>query len=325
MEKNEIAIKSEKGMVTIAQEFLHNNGEIIIPKNYDVAQAVKSLYLQCLEVKDKQGRPALEVCTTNSIKKCVMELVSKGLNPDKKQCYPIVYGNELKLQVGSFGAVKQAKDVANIKEINANCIHEGDKVEIKYLPDGRMTVKHETSWQNFGKPIVGAYATAVYKDGSTQSDIMTIQEIRMSWSKSKTAGGNVSKEFPVEMAKKTVKARLAKHIINTSDDSVKMGMFEQFGLTKEDFDCGEFNKEPMQPIQVNNFDEEEKRDNLIIENENNVIEPSLDEIQSPFEEQQEAERLICSECGANITERVLQYSKDKYGKPLCYNCQKNYI
>lgn len=84
-------------------------------------------------------------------------------------------------------------------------------------------------------------------------------------------------------------------------------------------------QEPMQPIQVNNFDEEEKQDNLIVENENDVIEPSLDEIQSPFEEQQEAERLICSECGANITERVLQYSKDKYGKPLCYNCQKNYI
>lgn len=280
--KNEIAIRNEAGMVAVAQNFLHNNGEIIIPKNYDVAQAVKSLYLMCLDVKDKQNRPALEVCTEASIKKCVMELVSKGLNPDKKQCYPIVYGNELKLQVGSFGAVKQAKDVAKIKEINANCIHEGDKVEVKYLPNGRMVVNHETNWTNFNKPIVGAYATAVYADGSTQSDIMTIAEIRVSWSKSKNNGA-VAKEFPVEMAKKTVKARLAKHIINTSDDSVKMEMFEQFGLAKEDFEPSDFNKEPMQPIEVTDFDKQD--DNIIIEPQNDEIEPTLDEIENPFEEE----------------------------------------
>ena len=280
--KNEIAIRNEAGMIAVAQNFLHNNGEIIIPKNYDVVQAVKSLYLMCLDVKDKQDRPALEVCTEASIKKCVMELVSKGLNPDKKQCYPIVYGNELKLQVGSFGAVKQAKDVANIKEINANCIHEGDKVEVKYLANGRMVVSHETNWTNFNKPIVGAYATAVYADGSTQSDIMTIAEIRVSWSKSKSSGA-VAKEFPVEMAKKTVKARLAKHIINTSDDSVKMEMFEQFGLAKEDFEPSDFNKEPMQPIDVADFEEEDS--NLIISQENDKIEPTLDEIENPFEEE----------------------------------------
>ena len=277
--KNEIAtIKNEVGMVAVAEEFLHNNGQIIVPKNYDVAQAVKSLYLMCLDVKDKQNRPALEVCTEASIKKCVMELVSKGLNPDKKQCYPIVYGNELKLQVGSFGAVKQAKDVANIKEINANCIHDGDKVEVKYLSNGRMVVNHETNWANFNKPIVGAYATAVYADGSTQSDIMTIAEIRVSWSKSKNNGA-VAKEFPVEMAKKTVKARLAKHIINTSDDSVKMEMFEQFGLSQEDFEGGDFNKEPMQPIDVADFEQEDNNQ------ENDEIEPTLDEIENPFGEE----------------------------------------
>lgn len=311
MNKNEITtIKNESGMVAVAEEFLHNNGAIVIPPNYDVAQAVKSLYLQCLEVKDKQNRPALEVCTENSIRRCVMELVSKGLNPDKKQCYPIVYGNELKLQVGSFGAVKQAKAVANIKEINANCIHEGDKVDINFLANGRMEVKHETNWQNFSKPITGAYATAVFNDDSTQSDIMTIEEIRVSWSKSKT-GGSVAKEFPHEMAIKTVKARLAKHIINTSDDSVKMEMFEQFGLTKEDFEPSDFNKEPMQPIQATDFDEEEKQDNLIIENKNDEIEPSLDEIESPFEEVAEEPKAEESEW-FEIPYSEYRDNKDKY-------------
>lgn len=307
MNKNEIMVRNEKGMVAVAEEFLHSNGEIIVPQNYDVAQAVKSLYLMCLEVKDKQGRPALEVCTQTSIKKCVMELVSKGLNPDKKQCYPIVYGNELKLQVGSFGAVKQAKAVANIKEINANCIHEGDKVEVNILPNGRMAIKHETNWQNFNKPIVGAYATAVYADDSTQSDIMTIQEIRVSWSKSKN-GGSVAKEFPVEMAKKTVKARLAKHIINTSDDSVKMEMFEQFGLSKEDFEPSDFNKEPMQAVDATDFDGQ--NDNFIIEQENDEVEPVLDNIESPFEDNGIVEQ------GADDEWFELSYSEYKDNKNL---------
>lgn len=43
-------------------------------------------------------------------------------------------------------------------------------------------------------------------------------------------------------------------------------------------------QEPMQAVDATDFDEEEKQDNLIIENKNDEIEPSLDEIESPFEE-----------------------------------------
>lgn len=31
---------------------------------------------------------------------------------------------------------------------------------------------------------------------------------------------------------------------------------------------------------------------------------------------------VCACCGASITEKVAKYSKAKYGKELCYNCQK---
>ena len=33
-------------------------------------------------------------------------------------------------------------------------------------------------------------------------------------------------------------------------------------------------------------------------------------------------KYVCSQCGAEITERVAKYSYDKFGKPLCYRCQK---
>lgn len=31
---------------------------------------------------------------------------------------------------------------------------------------------------------------------------------------------------------------------------------------------------------------------------------------------------VCSECGDGVTDKVAEYSKGKFGKVLCYNCQK---
>lgn len=34
--------------------------------------------------------------------------------------------------------------------------------------------------------------------------------------------------------------------------------------------------------------------------------------------------LICHDCGANITQRVADYSKNKFGRFLCFDCQRAY-
>lgn len=31
---------------------------------------------------------------------------------------------------------------------------------------------------------------------------------------------------------------------------------------------------------------------------------------------------VCSECGVEVTDKVAKYSKDKFGKVLCFDCQK---
>lgn len=36
------------------------------------------------------------------------------------------------------------------------------------------------------------------------------------------------------------------------------------------------------------------------------------------------EDCVCADCGATIKENVYQFSSDKFGKPLCFNCQKKY-
>jgi recombination protein RecT len=63
--------------------------------------------------------------------------------------------------------------------------------------------------------IKGAYATIKYLNGSTISEYMTIAQIHVSWSKSKTQQA-VHKEFPEMMAKRTVVKRLCNQVVNTT-------------------------------------------------------------------------------------------------------------
>lgn len=219
--EHKITLRSQEGLVAIAQTYLKKNGDVILPPNYDVNDAVKALYLATLQTKDKQGRPALEVCTRESIEQAVQNYVSKGLNVAKKQCYPIVYGNTLTLSESYFGKQKQAHSYAGVT-INSNVIYEGEKVNIIVRPNGTKIIEHTPDFSKFNTDkIVGAYAIAVNDNGDVvDSDIMTIAEIKKSWAKSQS-GGTVHKEFPVEMARKTVIGRIAKRFINTSDDSNK--------------------------------------------------------------------------------------------------------
>lgn len=219
--ESKVALRTQEGLVALAQSYLRKNGDVVLPPNYDVNDAIKSLYLATLQTVDKTGRPALEVCTKESIKEAVQNYVSKGLNVAKKQCYPIVRGNTLTLHESYFGRQKEAMSYAGIK-INSNVIYEGESVEIDTRQDGSKIIRHKPDFTKFdASKIIGAYAVAVREDGTVDdSDIMTIKEIRRSWAQG-SSGGKVHEAFPVEMCRKTVIARLAKKYVNTSDDKTK--------------------------------------------------------------------------------------------------------
>lgn len=216
-----IALRSQEGLVALAQNYLQNNGSVILPPNYDVNDAVKALYLKALQTTNKQGKPALDVCTVESIEQVVQNYVSRGLNVAKNQCYLVCYGNTLTLQDSYFGKEKQAKAYAGV-DIHSNVIYKGEEVSIETRSNGTKVINHKPDFSKFDiNNIIGAYAVATKEDGTVvDSEIMTMEEIKRSWAKSQS-GGTVHKEFPVEMARKTVIGRLAKGFINTSDDSNK--------------------------------------------------------------------------------------------------------
>ena len=62
----------------------------------------------------------------------------------------------------------------------------------------------------------GAYAYVTNDKGETDVEIMTMAQIRKSWSESSSQQQLVHKEFPDQMARRTVIKRAAKMLINSS-------------------------------------------------------------------------------------------------------------
>lgn len=188
-----------------------------LPLNYNYSNALKSAYFAIEKTKDRSNKPALDVCTTESIANTLLNMVIQGLSPAKTQCYFVVYGNELQMQRSYFGTQAVLKRLEDVKDIWAEVIHEGDTFQIG-SEKGRTIVKEfEPKFENMDNDIIGAYAVVEKEDGKKIYTVMTKKEIQASWNQSRSGGG-VQKKFPQEMAKRTVINRAAKTFINTSND-----------------------------------------------------------------------------------------------------------
>lgn len=205
---------------------------LCFPANYSVKNAVQSAFLMLREAETKDGRPLLEVCTQDSVVQSLMQMATQGLNPIKKQCYFVAYGSKCKLVPSYFGTLAILNRVKNLKrQPVANVVRQGDVFEYGYdMESMQLTIyKHETKIDNLDNPIVAAYAIIV-TDKERVVEIMSRKQLEQAWAqgqsrKSAEKKGYESathKNFPEEMAKKSVLNRAAKKLINATDDSAIM-------------------------------------------------------------------------------------------------------
>lgn len=190
-----------------------------LPPNYSAENAIRSAWLILQETQTMSKKPVLEACTKASIANSLLKMVLMGLNPQKRQCSFIAYGDKLECQREYQGSIALAKRFG-LKSVTANVIFEGDKFEYEVGPDGRKKVtSHVQSLDNMGGKIKGAYAVTVMEDGSIDMEVMTFDDIQKAWNQGATKGNSPAhKNFPGEMSKKTVINRALKSIINSSDD-----------------------------------------------------------------------------------------------------------
>lgn len=200
---------------------LAQDRRLVLPPNYSVGNALASAWLILQNVKDRNGQPALKVCTPQSIANALLDMAIMGHNPAKKHGYFIVYGDQLTWFPSYFGKCASLKRIDGIEhEPIGTLIYDGDEIVLGHNELGEeMIVEHKTSWQNKLKGnIVGAYATVTYKDVK-RSAVMTMAEIKEAWAKNPSPGNKRDHDtFTGEFAKRTVINRLVKPILQTSND-----------------------------------------------------------------------------------------------------------
>ena len=188
-----------------------------LPADYNPTNAIKASMLVLQEIKDKNGKPALEVCTQASIQAALFKMLTFGEDVSKVQGYFIVYSNQLQYQESYFGKVLRVRRIFPDWTPVPMIIHEGDSFEYAIDPNtGRKKVlKHEQKLENIDKPILGGYLYIPCADGGQDLYVMTAKEIAAAHSKSR-GGGAVHKQFSTKMYSKTLVSSGCNYILNST-------------------------------------------------------------------------------------------------------------
>jgi len=208
-------------------EQLVGSGDLEMPENYSPQNALMSFWLTLQETEDKNHRPAIEVCTKNSIANAAMDMVIQGLTTSKDQGYLIVYGSKLVFQRSYFGTAAVLKRIMGAQDVDTDIatelVFEGDDFEYAVQGGKKSVTKHAQRFENIDKDrILGGYC--IISDRSTgeviHTEVMTIDQIRKAWSMGNQGGtGDLHKDFTDEACKRTLINRACKVLINSSDDS----------------------------------------------------------------------------------------------------------
>ena len=230
-EKNQVK-KVEKNQLSVLQKDITDSvvsriselqevGALALPKTYSVGNELKMAWFALQEVKDKNGKPALEVCTKDSIANALLKMAIQGLSVWKKQGDFIVYGNKLSFEREYHGTIALALRTGVVTGVpEAEVIYEGDIFKYRIVNGKKEIIEHSQELENIDiNKIKGAYAVVPLKNGEFHTEVMTIQQIKQAWMQGAMKGNSTAhKNFTDQMAKKTVISRALKLYISSSDD-----------------------------------------------------------------------------------------------------------
>ncbi|TFD97488.1 recombinase RecT [Dysgonomonas capnocytophagoides] len=225
--KQQVAVQQKNitEQVLAKIETFKQAGELRLPADYSPENALKAAYLTLQDVKNKDGRPALDVCKPSTVANALLKMVVWGLSPLKKQCDFIVRGDTLCCDPEYTGNIALAMRYGGLKHHKGNAIFQGDDFKFEVGVDGRRKlIHHKQSLESIGGDVIGAYVIYELEDGTQDMEIMNINQIRNSWLQGAAKGGSMAhKNFTDQMAIKTVYNRMTKLLIRASNDAPLMG------------------------------------------------------------------------------------------------------
>lgn len=162
------------------------------------------------------NNPDLQRSDRASLFGAIGRLAQDGLLPDGREAAIVMFGNKAQAMPMIGGILKKLRQSGEIAKVSAQVVYENDEFVWHLGFDEDVTHNPPKLDQPRGKPI-GAYATAVLKDGSRLLEVMSLEEIEKVRAVSRAKGNGPWVSWWGEMARKTVMRRLSKRLPMSTD------------------------------------------------------------------------------------------------------------
>lgn len=163
-----------------------------------------------------QNNPDLLNVDRKSLFGAIVRLAQDGLLPDGREGAIVKFGNQAQAMPMIAGVLKKIRQSGDVAKISAQVVYENDHFVVSYGFDEDVTHNPPPLDKPRGKAI-GAYATAVLKDGSRLLEVMSLEEIEKVRNVSRAKGAGPWVQWWGEMARKTVMRRLSKRLPMSTD------------------------------------------------------------------------------------------------------------
>jgi recombination protein RecT len=163
-----------------------------------------------------QNTPALVNADRRSLFGAFVRLAQDGLLPDGREAAIVMFGNKAQAMPMIAGILKKIRQSGEVAKVSAQVVYSNDKFVVKYGFDEDVEHVPPALNEPRGEPI-GAYATAVLKDGSQLLEVMSLEDIEKVRKVSRAANNGPWVTWFGEMARKTVMRRLAKRLPMSTD------------------------------------------------------------------------------------------------------------
>ena len=215
-DKKELTLKDQKDMSTYFSKALSDVANL--PETTD-KQRLALNFVSLL-----QDKPDLVKFGAEKLAPLVVRCAKDNLDVLNNEVYIYEgFGGKLTYTPSYKGLRKMAieRSMRPIKDVYAKPIYEGDTVEESF-EDGEAKLIYKSDFMKRGNWI-GVFAVCVFKDGSEIYELMNMEQINAVKAKSRNSGA--WKDFPIEMAKKSVVRRLCKQITLDFSDKEQADSF----------------------------------------------------------------------------------------------------
>jgi recombination protein RecT len=163
-----------------------------------------------------QNNPDLQRADRSSLFGAIVRLAQDGLLPDGREAAIVMFGQKAQAMPMIAGVLKKVRQSGQVAKVSAHVVYANDQFIWRLGFD--ETVDHVPP--ALDKPrgaAIGAYATAVLKDGSQLLEVMSLEQIEQVRAVSRAAKNGPWVQWWGEMARKTVMRRLSKRLPMSTD------------------------------------------------------------------------------------------------------------